>query len=300
MRRTDHTIAFFGTPTLAVWVLDELREHGIVPDLIVTAPDRPAGRRLTLTRPPVKEWAEEADIPVLQTASLKDPAEVPELANSSWDLFIVAAYNIILPSWILSLPRYGVLNVHPSLLPKFRGPSPIRSAILEDARDAVGVSIIQLDEKVDHGPLVAQATVELPEWPIRGSVLDELLFREGGRLLAEVIPLWFTYTITPEAQDHTHASYSKKFTKEDGELDRDRSPYRQYLQYCAMDGWPGTYYMHKHAETGVPLRVKVTDAVYKDGVFEILKVIPEGKKEMTYEAFLRGAGNRQSPHDGSS
>jgi methionyl-tRNA formyltransferase len=178
---------FFGTPELSVWVLEELKEASIVPSLIVTAPDTPKGRNLILSPTPVKEWALRHDIPVIEVASLKDRTAVPELANSEWDLFIVAAYNIILPQWLLDLPKKGTLNVHPSLLPKLRGPSPVRSAILLDQKDAVGVSIMQIDEKIDHGPIVAQATVELEEWPIRGHILDELLFREGGRLLAEAI-----------------------------------------------------------------------------------------------------------------
>lgn len=279
------SIAFFGTPHLAVWVLEELEDAGITPDLIVTAPDRPAGRKLVLTPPAVKVWADTRDLPTLQPASLKDRAEVPELANTEWDLFIVAAYNIILPQWVLDLPKKGVLNIHPSLLPKLRGPSPIRSAILGDARDAVGVSVMLLDNQVDHGPIVAQARVELPEWPVRGAVLDELLFREGGRLLAEALPLWLKGEITPEEQDHTQATYSRKFVKTDGELDLAGDAYQNYLKYCAMDGWPGTFFFIE--QEGVRTRVKITEATYTDGVFKILAVIPEGKKEMPYEVFAQ-------------
>ncbi len=304
------SIAFFGTPELAVFVLEELEEAGIVPSVVVTAPDKPVGRKLVLTPPPVRVWADEHGIPVVQAASLKDRGAVPELANSEWDLFVVAAYNIILPEWVLTLPKHGVLNVHPSLLPKLRGPSPIRSAILRDERDAVGVSVIELDREVDHGPLVAQARVELPEWPMPGRTLDELLFREGGRLLAEVIPLWLKGEITPEPQDDTAATFTKKFEKADGELDLAGDPYRNYLKYCAMDGWPGTYFRvssrqptadstdrvrvnseQSTVDSGdTSLRVKVAEAEYTDGEFRILKVIPEGKREMSYEDWQR---NRQ-------
>ena len=278
-------IAFFGTPDLAVFVLEELEKADIIPALVVTPPDKPVGRKLKLTPPPVKVWAEEHDIEVLQTASLKDQAEVPELANSEWDVFIVAAYNTILPSWVLELPKRGVLNVHPSLLPKLRGPSPIRSAILTDARDAVGVSIMQLDEEIDHGPLVAQAKVELPVWPERGSVLDELLFREGGRLLAEVVPLWLKGEIEPEEQHHNEATYSKKFEKADGEIDLDGDPEENYRKFCAFDGWPGTFFFFECG--GKKTRVKVTDAAYKLREFQVLKVIPEGKKEMLFEVWQK-------------
>lgn len=278
------TIAFFGTPHLAVFVLEELEEAGIVPDVIVTAPDRPAGRKLALTPPPTKVWAEEHDIPVLQPEQLKTPDQAPELANSEWDLFIVAAYSIIVPQWVLQLPKHGILNVHPSLLPKLRGPSPVRSAILMDRQEDVGASIITLDEQVDHGPLVAQARVELPEWPVRGNHLDELLFREGGRLLAECVPLWLEGDITPEAQNDAEATFTRKFSKADGEINLDADAEANYRTFCAMEGWPGTYFFVEH--NGTRIRVKVKDAEYANGTFTPTVVVPEGKQAMPYDVFI--------------
>jgi len=280
-------VAFFGTPHLAVWVLEELKEVGLLPSVVVCPPDRPAGRKLVLTPPATRVWAEENGVPVVQAGTLRDPARVPEIANSEWDLFIVAAYNLIMPTWAIELPRHGVLNVHPSLLPALRGPSPIRSALLRDERDSVGTSVMLLDKEIDHGPIVAQARVELPEWPVPGNELDELLFREGGRLLAEVIPPWVAGEITPEEQDHEKATYTQKLVKADGELDLDADGYQNYCKYCAYQGWPGTFFFVER--DGKQARVKVTDAQYKDGTFEILRVTPEGKKEMEYGAFLNAA-----------
>lgn len=287
--RKDASIVFFGTPQLSVWVLEELKKAGIVPALIVTAPDAPRGRNGTSSPTPVKAWATAHDIDVLEAATLRDREAVPELANSEWDLFIVAAYNKILPAWLLDLPKHGTLNVHPSLLPQLRGPSPIRSAILLDQKDAVGVTIIALDEQVDHGPIIAQGSVELealPEsegggWPIEGHVLDEVLFREGGRLLAEVIPLWLEGKITPEEQDHSKATFTKKFTKEDGLVDLADDGYSNYLKFCAFDGWPGTYLSMEHSSGKI--RIKITQAEYQAGVFVPIRVIPEGKKEMSWD-----------------
>ncbi len=283
MKLTDANIAFFGTPDLAVYVLEELKKSGIHPAVVVTPEDKPVGRKLVLTSPPVKSWAEENGVAVLQTSSLREQSEVPELANSEWDLFIVAAYNIILPKWLLELPKKGVLNVHPSLLPKFRGPSPIRSTILEDAVDMVGVSIMKLGEEVDHGPIVAQAKLELPVWPEKGVVLDELLFREGGRLLVEVIPGWLKDEIDPEDQDHEQATYTHKFVKANGEIKLDDDGMKNYLKFCAHDGWPGTFFFADC--DGRRMRIKVTDAEYVNDEFDILKVIPEGKKEMDYSVW---------------
>ena len=280
-------IAFFGTPELAVYVLDELEKGGIVPALVVTAPDRKAGRKLVLTPPAVKEWALERDVEVLQTESLKSGVEEIEiLENSEWDLFIVAAYNIFLPKYLLELPQYGVLNVHPSLLPKLRGPSPVRSEIRDDLEDEVGISIIELDEEMDHGPIVAQATVELPEWPVNGRALDELLFREGGRLLLEVVPEWVKKTITPDPQEHEEATFTQRTVKSDGEISLDDDAYTNYCKYCAHDEWPGTFFFYECNDAKV--RLKVTDATLEDGNFVIHKVIPEGKKEMLFEDWKRG------------
>jgi len=279
-------IAFFGTPHLAVYMLEEMEKEGILPSVVVCAPDRPAGRKMQLTPPPVKVWAEERDIPVLQPETLKTPEDAPALYNSEWDVFIVAAYNIIIPKTLLYLPKHNTINIHPSLLPKLRGPSPIRSAILEDAREHVGVSIIELDEKIDHGALLAQAQVELPEWPVLGNTLDELLFREGGRLLGEALPLWLQGELQPDPQDDTAATYTKKFEKADGEIDLTADDTENYRKYCAMDGWPGTFFFDKNGK-----RVKITAAHMEGEAFVIEAVIPEGKKEVAWNTYKRQCGD---------
>lgn len=283
-------IAFFGTPELAVFVLEELALAGIVPNLVVTVPHKPAGRTLALTPPPTATWALTHKVPVLQTTTLKDPGQVAPLTADPWDLFIVAAYNTIIPAWVLALPTHGTLNVHPSLLPKLRGPSPIRSALRDNLYDAVGVSLILLDTEVDHGPLIVQRPFTPPTWPLPGRVLDELLFREGGRVLAATMPEWLSGTYIPTPQNHTYATYTKKFEKRDGELDLTGDAYRTYCTYCAMDGWPGAYcFVQRQGAPNTPrLRVSITDAVYEGGAFRIRRVIPEGKREMTYDDFVRG------------
>src|SRR5690349_8863798 len=133
MNLKEAKIVFFGTPLFAVDVLEELKAAGIMPSIVVTAPDAPRGRGLTLTPSEVKVWAEEHDIPVLTPKSLrKNDPEKDLLINSEWDLFLLASYGRILPKEILDIPTFGTLNVHPSLLPKYRGPSPVRSAILDN------------------------------------------------------------------------------------------------------------------------------------------------------------------------
>lgn len=284
----DLRIAFFGTPLFATIVLDELKEAGILPSLIITAPDTPQGRSLTLTPPPVKVWAAAEGIEVLQPQTLADEDTLAPVYNSEWDLFIVASYGALVPASLLNLPKYGTLNVHPSLLPKFRGASPVRSAILADER-TTGVSIMLMDEKLDHGPVVAQARIELaPEdWPPSALLLEELLAHAGGALLAETISPWVASDIRPEVQDETQATYTKKITKEMGLLDLSADPYCNLLKIRAYDGWPGTYFFHERR--GKKIRVKVLDAeLAEDGSLRLTRVIPEGKREMAYEDFLRG------------
>jgi methionyl-tRNA formyltransferase len=225
---------------------------------------------------------------VWQPENFKDQAAVVDKL-AAFDLFVVVAYNHILPTWLIELPTYRTLNVHPSLLPKYRGPSPIRSAILADDK-AFGVSVMLLDEKMDHGPLIAQTKVAITEadWPIDGQELDTLLVEAGGTLLTETIPQWIAGTITPQEQEHVSATYTKKFSKVDGELAIDplalpsgEAAYERLLQVRALAGVPGTYFMYQGK------RAKVTAATIENDTFVIERVIPEGKSEQTFTEYLR-------------
>jgi len=244
---------FFGTVPLAESVLEELAAANLVPEKVVNAY-------------PTQELIE-------------------ELAESEWDVFVVASYGAILPKKLLDMPKRGVVNVHPSLLPRLRGPSPIRSAILNDEKNT-GVSIMLLDEEMDHGPLIAQKKITIPEWPPHGKDLDRLLAREGGKLLAAFLPLWVQKKVEASEQNHDLATYCTLFTKEDGLLDLLADPYRNLLKIRAFEGWPGTYTFFERA--GKRIRVGILDAhLDTSGALEIDRVKPEGKKEMGYEEFLR-------------
>ena len=284
----DGTIrfAFFGTPQIGVWVLDELEKEGFTPSLVVTNPDAPKGRKLTLTPSPVSLWARERNIETLKPASLKHEEVITALKDAACDLYIVAAYGKMIPREILALPKYKVLNMHPSLLPKLRGASPIRSAILENM-NPTGVSIMVLTEGMDEGPIVAQKEVAIreEEWPLRGRELDELLAKKGGALLAQILPSWIEGTSEAKEQDHSQATYSTKITKDMGLIDLSSDPYENLLKIRAFDGWPGAYFFHQ--KNGQRIRVKIIDAEIKDGELRITRVVPEGKKEMGFEEFLR-------------
>lgn len=285
MKNDKPRIAFFGTPQLAVMVLEELEKAGFTPTLIVTRPDAPAGRGKTLTPPLTKTWGQARSIEIAQPEK-NNPAFIADLsAKGPWDVFVVAAYGKILPQGLLNIPRRGTLNVHPSLLPKLRGPSPIISAILTDDRE-VGVSVMLLDAEMDHGPLVAQETVKIKEWPPRASELEKTLAQAGGVLLAKNLIPWIDGEITAQPQDHSKATFCKMIQKEDGLLDLAADPYQNLLKIRAFEGWPGTYTFFKRGE--MIIRTQIISAhLAEDVSLSIDTVRPEGKRDMPYADFVR-------------
>lgn len=282
---THHpSFAFFGTDEFAVTVLETFWKKGMIPTLIVTTPDKPKGRNLVLTPPPVKIWAKNHDIEILQPDNLKDPEFTYQLKAISYKLFIVASYGKIIPKEIFEMPRYKTLNIHPSLLPKLRGSSPVATAILKNLKNT-GVSIMQIDEKMDHGPILAQKEMNISEWPKR-SELEQKLANIGAELLVEILPLYTNGTLKPVFQDETLATYSEKLKKEMGEIDLRGDPYEAFLKIQAFDGWPGAFAYFDHA--GQKIRVVITEVKFVEGKLEIQKVLPQGKKEMSFEDFKRG------------
>jgi methionyl-tRNA formyltransferase len=278
---------FFGTPDIAVTALDILERHALVPTLIVTRADAEAGRGKILTPSPVKRWAIERGIDVLTPQKI-DADFISEIANTEWDVFVLVAYGMILPQALIDLPRRGIVNMHPSLLPRLRGPSPIQSAVLTDER-VTGVSVMLIDDKMDHGPVIAQAKVEIPEdeWPMRESDLAGILAEEGATLLAETLPPWVAGTIEAIPQDESLATFTKKVRKEDGLISLSDDPHATLLKIRAFEGWPGTYAFFER--NGARIRTAILEAhLDSAGALCIDTVKPEGKNEMPYADFLRG------------
>lgn len=284
MSSTSNVI-FFGTSLISVEVFSTLLARGIRPLFLVTTPDAPQGRHLQLTPPPAKEWALKNGIEVLQPEKLKVPPFKDILTAKSpkegYDVFIVASYGKIIPKELLELPKYGVLNVHPSILPKYRGPSPIPSQILADDKE-IGVTIMKMDEKMDEGPIIATQSISLKTWPSTYE-LKKTLGELGANMIANLLPDWIAGKITTTPQDHSQATYTKKFEKIDGEIDLHADPYKNYLTFQALKDLTSVFFFENtEKKTG---RVKITQASYKDGVFTIEKVIPEGKKETPYSTY---------------
>ncbi|MBI3420815.1 MAG: methionyl-tRNA formyltransferase [Candidatus Sungbacteria bacterium] len=203
----------------------------------LTRPDEPAGRKQALTPPPVKVFARQHNIPVLQPERLEQAQLISQIPRS--DLFVVSAYGKVIPPEILALPKYGAINIHPSLLPRWRGPSPIQAAILAGDKEA-GVSLIRIDEFLDHGPIIAQKKIPLPEHIIYPQLHDTLA-KIGAALLIESLPRYLTGQIVPIAQNDAAASFSPLLKKDSGRIDWSRPGVEIERMVRAFTPWPGTW-----------------------------------------------------------
>lgn len=245
--------AYFGSSDFSKYVLEELEKMGF-------------SSRLTIS-------------------SSKEPLPLEKLKQLEADVFIVASFGKILPKEVLLIPKFGVLNVHPSLLPKLRGASPIHGTILSGENP--GVTIIKMDELVDHGPILVQTGVEIEPWPDHYKTVEEKLGRAGGHVLGLILPNWIASKIEPRIQDDDKATFTKLIKKEDGLLDLTLPAEENWRKVLAYSTWPGAYVMYKN-KFGKEIRVTVKDAEIKEGKLVPTKVIPAGKREMTWREFLRG------------
>lgn len=272
---TNISWVFFGSDNFSTKVLDTILGFNIKPNLIVTTPDRPQGRKLLLTPPRVKIWAQENNIPIIQPENFTDlPAE---LTNYKFDLGLVASYGKILPQNVLDLFGDKLLNIHPSLLPKFRGATPLESAILS-ADDTTGVSLMIMDALMDHGPILAQKETVIDNKNYL-NLRDELA-ETGAELFIDYGYLIHSDQIESKNQNHDLATYTKKINKSDGEIKLDDDPILNWKKYRAFSDWPGIFFF-----TPDNKRIKITQAHLENDQFVIDKVIPEGKKEMAWESF---------------
>lgn len=274
-------IIFFGTPKFSVKILEHLEKAKLTPALIITSPDKPKGRKLRLAPPAVKTWAEERGIEYLQPDTLKNnPTLIARISALAPDLIILASYGKFLPKEILEIPKHGSLNVHPSLLPKLRGPSPIQSAILNGDKET-GVTIILMNEKMDEGPILTNNKLQITNCKT-SKELGEELAELGGKLLTETIPKWLKGEIKPQPQDHREATYTKMFTKKDGLIDLSEPSEVIERKIRAFTPWPGAYVFAKGK------RIIITKAeLGKNSTLKIKRVKPESKKEMDFRDYIK-------------
>ena len=318
-------IIYMGTPQFAVPALEALIEganpgktlpEGYEIVTVITRPDKPSGRGREIVYSPVKQAALAHQLPVWQPGSFKKAENSATLAAYHADLYIVAAFGQILPQRVLDQPRYGTLNIHASLLPKYRGADPIAESILQGDEET-GVTIMLLDAGVDTGPILLKRTLSMKDDETTGSLTPRLATL-GAQTLLEALPLWVAEKITPQPQDELHATHTRMLTKEDGHIQWERPATILTRQIRAYTPWPGSY-THWRGKllkilAAYPLTIEpdtgdetqdvslqpglvstreeaghqVIAIVTGSGLLVVTQLQLEGKRAMSAEEFLRG------------
>ena len=297
-------IVFMGTPDFAKGALEALIAAGHEITAVVTQPDKAKGRSKELQFPPVKECALAHNIPVMQPVRIKTPEAIAELARYEADVFVVAAFGQILSQEILDMPPYGSLNIHGSLLPKYRGASPIQQVIVDGEKET-GVTIMQMDAGIDTGDMLYKRSIEIEDTDTFETLHDKLMVL-GGEAIVEALELLEDDALVPEKQDDALSCHAKLITKEMGNIDFTKKAIEINRLVRGLNPWPSAYTFYKGKQMKV-WETKVADRtcdkqpgtiteVTKDaikvacgeGVLEIYSLQLEGKKRMSAHDFLLG------------
>ncbi|MBU8907063.1 methionyl-tRNA formyltransferase [Desertibacillus haloalkaliphilus] len=305
-------IVFMGTPDFSVPVLKRLIDEKYQVVGVVTQPDRPKGRKKVMTSPPVKVEAQQHEIPVFQPEKIKNEQELEEILALKPDLVVTAAFGQILPKKLLEAPAYGCINVHASLLPKYRGGAPIHQAII-DGETNTGVTIMYMVEKLDAGDILTQTVVPILEHDHVGSLHDKLS-EAGAALLSQTIPALVAGEIDPIQQDGSKATFASNITRDQEVINWSKTGTEIYNQIRGLHPWPVAYTTFEgktmkiwwaekvpskqQQPAGVVVDVKEDGMVVATGDDTAIKIVelqPSGKKRMNAEQFLRGSGSQLKP-----
>jgi methionyl-tRNA formyltransferase len=295
-------VIFLGSPEFALASLQFLTDiYNVVG--VVTQPDRPAGRGRALKSPPVKTLAQELALPFIQPENIHSPKSMTQLSAWGADIIVVTAFGQILKNEILELTKYGCINVHASLLPRWRGAAPINAAILHGDKET-GITIMKMDEGLDTGPIISQRAIPISSSDDAGT-LSEKLAELGGELLVETLPGFIAGEITPLTQDDGFVTYAPMLQKDDGMLDFFQPVEQLARKVRAYSPWPGTFMnwggktlkIHKahisDGDSGKPGQTtrqgNLPGVICADGVLILDEVQPAGKKRMSGQVFLNGA-----------
>jgi len=300
-------VVFFGSPLFAVPILKALNSKYKVVG-VVSQPDRPSGRGRKITSPPIKILTQEFNLPVIQPESLRNKEVLAQLKEWEPDLIVVAAYGQILKPEILNLPEYGCINVHASLLPRWRGAAPIQAAILHGDQ-TTGITIMLMDPGMDTGPILSQEVIPVKSTDT-ADTLSNRLSNLGANLLLETIPKYLSASIKPIPQDEKLVTYARLIKKEEGNLDFNKSAIFLERQIRAYNPWPGTFTRWRgkilkihtatvyhspgnSSDTLLPgtrmIHSNFPAIITSNGILVLKEVQPEGKKPMAGDIFLRGA-----------
>ena len=303
METINKKIIFWGTPLFALPSLKVLHDLGLVA-AVVTQPDKPAGRNKKIKSSPVKIFAKENNIDILEPVKL-DEAFIDSLEKHLPANFVVVAYGKIIPQDILDLPKMPAINIHPSMLPILRGPSPIQTAILRGF-DSTGVSLMQLDKKMDHGPILGQIQAKIGPNEDYFNV-SERLANLGAGLLKDKIISYLECQLKASFQDDAKATFCKMIDKSDGQISWQKTAQELHDQVRAYIEWPGSFTKLGDIDIKI-LQTKISEQDLEPGKIlinnnqlfigcknkslEILKIQPAGKKAMLAEEFIRGYQNK--------
>jgi len=299
-------IVFMGTPEFAVPALEHLVFAGYEVVAVYTQPDKVAGRGQRFVISPVKQAALNLNLPVVQPTSFKEAGAVAQLASLQPEVIVLAAYGQLLPQSVLDIPAHGCINIHPSLLPRYRGASPVAAAIL-GGDEFTGVSIMLMDRGLDTGPILAQAQIPVLPQDNTGS-LTAKLSRIGAQLVLDVLAGWLKGALKAQPQDESRATYSGMLSKKDSEIDWHRPAVDIWRRVRAFQPWPGCYTLWQGRqlkileavplpregilEVGQVIAVNQGEVAFgvntRDGILGVLKVQLEGKRAMSSAEFLRG------------
>jgi len=274
-----YNVAFFGTPNFSIPFLNAIilgKDFEV--KLVISEPDKKSGRNLKLTESPVAQFAKKNNISVKKPTKLKDFNSI--LSSYSLDLVVVVAYGKIIPKNILDIPKFGAINIHPSNLPKYRGPAPIQSALLHNEK-RTAISVMIMDELMDHGPILAKKFIYINENDDYFS-LEEKILKTGPKVLVETIKKYLDHKIKPKEQNHTKASYTRLIKKEDGLIDWQKDSYKINNQIKAYCAWPKAYTILDGK------RLIFIKSKLESGKLQPLLVQLEGKNKLNWKDFSKG------------
>ena len=297
-----NSFVFYGSADISAKLLRKIIELGFVPKAIITVKPKPSGRGLKVSPSLISDIAHSHSIPLIEVGSFKDSLIVEKIFGFKTDYALLFAFGKIIPQQLLALYEYGILNIHPSLLPHYRGPAPIQTALLDGIK-TTGVTLIKLDEMLDHGPIISQKSLPI-ETGDNYQLLEEKVIETAVHIFVNCIDNYLDQSLAPIDQDHARATYTKMITKEDGLIDWSKPALDIFNSNRAFSQWPGVWSTYKGKRLKLIQIELITTGIYSagrvqlqggrlvvgcgQGAIAIIQLQMEGKKIISANDFLLG------------